>query len=250
MRPTVDAVAPGAYPLAGSRVGRFRWVICALLFFITTINYMDRQVIGVLKPVLAQDICTGARSTTATSSSSSSSPTPPAMSGWAGSWTWSGSGSASPSPSSSGASPRPAHGLARSAFGFGLARFLLGIGEGGNFPAAIKTVSNWFPVKERALRDRHLQRREQRRRAADAAARALDRPSSWGWPAAFYATGLIGFIWLAFWLLFYRNPEEHPRLSRDELAYIRSDPEIPAKKSPGCSSSAIAGPGRSSSAPS
>ena len=173
MRPTVDAVAPGAYPLASSRVGRFRWVICALLFFITTINYMDRQIIGVLKPVLAQDLhwseidygnivfffqlayaagyvgmgrlmdLVGVRVGLTVAVII---------------WSLAAAG----------------HGLARSVFGFGLARFLLGIGEGGNFPAAIKTVA-MVPGQGAGLRDRHLQRREQRRCAADAAARALDR---------------------------------------------------------------------------
>ena len=92
MRPTVDAVAPGAYRRLGGQPRRPvpAWVICALLFFITTINYMDRQIIGVLKPVLAQDLHWSEIDYGNIVFFSSSSPTPPAMSGWAGSMTWSG----------------------------------------------------------------------------------------------------------------------------------------------------------------
>src|SRR4051794_292505 len=231
MQTKADSIGrAGSLALSTSRVGKFRWVICALLFFITTINYMDRQIIGVLKPVLAQDLhwseidygnivfffqlayaagyvgmgrfmdLVGVRVGLTVAVII---------------WSLAAAG----------------HGLARSVFGFGLARFLLGVGEGGNFPAAIKTVGNWFPVKERAFATGIFN--------AGSNVGALLTPllvpwlaATWGWPAAFYATGLVGFVWLAFWLLFYRSPEENPRLSRDELAYIRSDPEIPTKKIP------------------
>ena len=231
MQTKADSIArAGSLAFAPSRVGKYRWAICALLFFITTINYMDRQVIGVLKPVLAQDLhwseidygniifffqlayaagyvgmgrfmdLVGVRFGLTV-----------AVVIWS--------------------LAAAAHGLARSVFGFGLARFLLGIGEGGNFPAAIKTVGNWFPVKERAFATGIFN--------AGSNVGALLTPllvpwlaATWGWPAAFYATGLVGFVWLAFWLVLYRSPEENPRLSREELAYIRSDPEIPTAKIP------------------
>ena len=192
---------------------------------------MDRQIIGVLKPVLAQDLhwseidygnivfffqlayAAG-------------------YVGMGRLMDWSGSGSASPSPSSSGASPRPAHGLARSVFGFGLARFLLGIGEGGNFPAAIKTVATGSRSRSGPSPPASS--------TPGSNVGALLTPllvpwiaTAWGWRAAFFATGadrlhLAGLLAASS----IATPEEHPRLSRDELAYIRSDPDIPTENDP------------------
>jgi ACS family hexuronate transporter-like MFS transporter len=105
----------------------------------------------------------------------------------------------------------------------------LGLGEAGNFPAAIKTVAEWFPKKERALATGIFNSGTN----VGALATPLLVPwitLAWGWQAAFIVTGLIGFIWLAFWLLLYRKPEEHPSLSKAELDYIRSDPPEPTVK--------------------
>jgi ACS family hexuronate transporter-like MFS transporter len=123
------------------------------------------------------------------------------------------------------------HALAHSAFTFGIARFGLGLGEAGNFPAAIKTVAEWFPKKERALATGIFNSGSN----VGAIAAPLAVPFialTYGWQWAFILTGMIGFIWLAFWLLIYRRPEEHPRLSRGELAYIQSDPAEPTVKIP------------------
>ncbi|MBV8096764.1 MAG: MFS transporter, partial [Acetobacteraceae bacterium] len=224
--PTADTSA-----LAQTRIGRYRWVIVALLFFITTINYMDRQVIGVLKPELAKDLNWSevdyGNIVTAFQLAYAA--------GYAGMGRlmdiigvrW-GLAIAATIWSLAAA----AHGLARSAFGFGVCRFALGIGEGGNFPAAIKTVANWFPVKERSLATGIFN--------AGSNVGALITPIvvplltvAYGWPVAFYATGLVGLVWLVFWVVIYRRPEEHSRLSPEELAYIRSDPEIiPTEKTP------------------
>jgi ACS family hexuronate transporter-like MFS transporter len=113
--------------------------------------------------------------------------------------------------------------LGGAAAGFALMRFLLGFGEAGNFPAAIKTVAEWFPKKERALATGIFN--------SGTNVGALLTPLivpwitlNWGWEWAFIATGLLGFLWLFWWLATYRRPEEHPRLSPAELAYIRSDP--------------------------
>jgi ACS family hexuronate transporter-like MFS transporter len=102
-------------------------------------------------------------------------------------------------------------------------RFLLGLGEAGNFPASIKTVAEWFPKKERALATGIFN--------SGTNVGALVTPLivpwitlHWGWQWAFIVTGLTGFLWLAWWLRAYKPPEEHPRLSATELAYIRSDP--------------------------
>jgi ACS family hexuronate transporter-like MFS transporter len=113
--------------------------------------------------------------------------------------------------------------LTGAAAGFAIMRFLLGLGEAGNFPASIKTVAEWFPKKERALATGIFN--------SGTNVGAIITPLvvpwvtlHWGWEWAFVATGVTGFAWLAWWLAVYRLPEEHPRLSPAELAYIRSDP--------------------------
>jgi ACS family hexuronate transporter-like MFS transporter len=123
------------------------------------------------------------------------------------------------------------HALARSPFGIGAARFALGLGESGNFPAAIKTVAEWFPKKERALATGVFNSGSN----VGAIVAPLAVPwiaVNYGWQLAFIITGTLGFIWLVFWLLIYRRPEEHPKLSPGELAYIHSDPPEPTAKIP------------------
>jgi ACS family hexuronate transporter-like MFS transporter len=123
------------------------------------------------------------------------------------------------------------HALARSAMGFGVARFALGLSESGNFPAAIKTVAEWYPRSERALATGIFNSGSN----VGAIVAPLVVPwiaTRYGWPWAFVITGATGFVWLACWLLIYRKPEEHARLSREELAYIRRDPAEPTVKIP------------------
>jgi ACS family hexuronate transporter-like MFS transporter len=113
-----------------------------------------------------------------------------------------------------------AHALARSAFGFGLARFALGAGEAGNFPAAIKTVTEWFPKKERALAIGIFNS------GSNVGAVIAPLAVPWiaihfGWRWAFLSTGLLDLLWLACWLATYHRPEGQPRLSRAEFEYIR-----------------------------
>jgi ACS family hexuronate transporter-like MFS transporter len=110
--------------------------------------------------------------------------------------------------------------------GFMVVRFVLGLGESGNFPASIKTVAEWFPKKERALATGIFN--------AGTNVGALATPLlvplivlAWGWYEAFIFTGIIGFLWLALWLIIYKRPEEHKSLSKTELAYIQSDPAEP-----------------------
>src|SRR5258708_200635 len=117
-----------------------------------------------------------------------------------------------------------AHGVGRSFNRFGIARSALGFGEAGVFPASIKTVAEWFPKKERALATGIFN--------AGTNLGAIVTPLvvpwitvHWGWRWAFVITGALGFVWLAFWLLLYRKPEEHSRLPAPELDYIRSDPQ-------------------------
>jgi len=118
-----------------------------------------------------------------------------------------------------------------SVFGFSVARFLLGLGESGNFPAAIKTVAEWFPKKERALATGIFN--------AGSNVGAIIAPLAvpwlyvtWGWQWAFIMTGALGLVWLVFWFIFYHLPKEHPKISREELAYIESDPPEPTVKIP------------------
>lgn len=123
------------------------------------------------------------------------------------------------------------HAVARSAIGFGIARFGLGIGEAGNFPAAIKTVSEWFPKKERSLAIGIFN--------SGANVGAIVAPLAvpfialrYGWEWAFIITGAWGFIWLIFWLKTYKKPEEHPKVSKAEQAYIQSDADENEEKIP------------------
>jgi ACS family hexuronate transporter-like MFS transporter len=202
-------------------IGRYRWVICALLFFATTINYIDRQVLGILAPTLQKDIGWNEAQYGAIVSWFTFA----YALGYLGAGrmmdklgtrlgfslsviVWSLSAMA--------------HSLARSVTGFSAARFALGIGESGNFPASIKTVAEWFPARERALATGIFN--------AGSNIGAIVTPIvvpvialKFGWRAAFIATGLLGFLWLAFWIPIYRRPAEHPKCSADELAYIQSD---------------------------
>ncbi len=115
--------------------------------------------------------------------------------------------------------------------GFAAARFLLGLGEAGNFPAAIKTVAEWFPRRERAFATGLFNSGSN----VGAILAPLAVPIiavTWGWQAAFLFTGVLSAIWLVTWLSVYRSPTEHPKLSSEELGFIRSDPDEPATRLP------------------
>jgi ACS family hexuronate transporter-like MFS transporter len=210
---------------SSTRVGYFRWVICALLLFGVTKNYMDRQLLGVFKSTLQHDFGwndiqyghlvsyfqiayaagmllvgrlidrLGTRLGYAL-----------AMTFWS--------------------LASMAHAAAGSFFSFAAARSALGFGEAGVFPASIKCVAEWFPKKERSLATGIFN--------AGTSVGAIVTPliapriaALWGWRATFLLTGALGFVWLFFWLLIYRKPHEHPRVSKAELDYIRSDPADP-----------------------
>ena len=196
----------------GAVIGKFRWIICALLFFGSTKNYMDRQVLGVLKIdygnlVFAFQLAyacgivfmgrlmdrLGTRIGYAITMVF---------------WSLASMGTA----------------LAGSLAGFMVARSALGLGESGVFPASIKAVAEWFPKKERAFATGIFNA------GTNVGAVVTPLLVPWitihfGWRYAFVITGAVGFVWLAFWLTMYRNPEEHPRLLKAELDYIRSDPQ-------------------------
>ena len=203
------------------RIG-YRWTICALLFAVTTINYIDRQVLSILAPTLQREL------------------------GWSEadygdivSWfsfvyafgflaagrvldrigvkrgfafavvAWS--------------LAAMAHAFARTTAGFSAARAALGLGEAANFPGAVKSVAEWFPRRERALATGIFN--------AGTNTGAIVAPLlvpwitiRWGWEWAFIATGSLGFVWLVLWLAVYRSPDEAPQVTAAELAHIRSDP--------------------------
>jgi len=214
---------------AASTIGRYRWVICGLLFAATAINYVDRQMIGVLKPTISKDL--GWSETTYADvifwfqaayalgylSFGKIVDVVGARIGYSIAfliWT----------------AGHILCGFVNSAFQFSLARALLGVGESGNFPAGIKAVTEWFPAKERALATGVFNA------GANIGAVVTPLVVPWividmglGWRMAFVITGLFSFIWLFAWIAIYRRPREQPRLSADELAYIESDPADPVK---------------------
>ncbi len=214
-------------PVAG-RMTRHRWTICALLFFATTINYIDRQIIGILKPTLSAefgwsetdyaDIVFAFQAAYAIGLLFAGRIIDTIGVRWGYAiavavWSFFGM----------------AHAAASSVATFALARFGLGLGEAGNFPAAIKATADWFPKKERALSTGIFNSGSN----VGAIITPLIVPPivlAWGWQAAFFITGAIGFVWLAAWLMVYRAPETDARVSPAELAHIRSDPPEPTDK--------------------
>ncbi|HEY7180381.1 MAG TPA: MFS transporter [Blastocatellia bacterium] len=205
--------------VAVSKIKSLRWYICGLLFFATVVNYIDRQVLGSLAPELKRSL------------------------GWTESeysqiviwfqiaygvmflvwgglidrigvklgfslaiiwWSMAGMG----------------HALVTTAMGFAFARFMLGVGEAANFPAALKTVAEWFPKRERALAT-GIFNAGTNVGAIIAPAAALTLSAHYGWQSAFLFTGGAGLIWLGFWWKLYKRPEEHPRLSNEEFKLIR-----------------------------
>jgi MFS transporter, ACS family, hexuronate transporter len=210
---------------AAERIGRFRWVICGLLFAATALNYVDRQIIGILQPMLASKFHWseidysnivfafqlayavgylvfgklidrfGARTGYAVAVAI---------------WTVA----------------HVAHAWASSLTDFIVARFAIGLGESGNFPAGLKAVAEWFPKRERALATGIFN--------AGANVGAIVTPLivpvitlTLGWRAAFLITGSFTVVWLVVWLAVYRPPRQHPRLGATELALIESDPPDP-----------------------
>ena len=234
---------------AVTRAGHYRWVICALLFFAATINYIDRQVIGILKPTLQlqfgwseidySDIVFAFQLAYAVGFLVAGRMIDKlgARTGFAVAivvWSLAAIAHAeAPVFGTAVASALALIGLTYSASvaGFMLARMALGLGEAGNFPAAIKVVAEWFPKRERAFATGLFN--------SGTNIGALLTPLivpwitiTWGWYWAFIATGLIGFAWLAVWLPLYDRPESHPRVGKAELALIQSDPADPPARVP------------------
>jgi MFS transporter, ACS family, hexuronate transporter len=206
------------------RMGRVRWTICAMLFFATSINYMDRQVIALLKPTLEHSIgLTEINYGYIVDAFQLAYAIGLLIAGRVvdkvgtrigyvfvmGVWSLSAMG----------------HALASTAFQFGIARFLLGLGESGNFPAAIKTVAEWFPQSERSLATGIFNS------GANVGAILAPLIVPWitlryGWRAAFLATGIFSMIWIIWWWKNYRKPAEHPTLTGTELRHIYKEAAV------------------------
>jgi ACS family hexuronate transporter-like MFS transporter len=238
-----EATAPAG------RIGKFRWTICGLLFLAATINYVDRQVIGILKPTLqAQfgwteidygDIVFAFQMAYAIGYLFAGRVMDllGIKRGFALAliiWSLAAMGAAAvPRFGPAAAVLLGTFGLAYSASvaGFIVVRFLLGLGESGNFPAAIKTVAEWFPQRERAFATGLFN--------AGTNIGAVITPMTvpfitarFGWSWAFVLTGVLGFAWLVAWLTIYEKPDRHPRLEAPERAFICSDPVPPATHMP------------------
>ena len=215
-------------PAPGARVGRFRWVICALLFAATTINYMDRQVFGILAPDLQRTLhWSEVEYSRIVATFSAAYAIGLLLAGRLMDRVGSRIGYAAAVGFWSVAAM--AHALASGAFSFAAARAALGLGESGNFPVGIKTVAEWFPRRERAFATGLFNSGTN----VGAIVAPLVVPPialNYGWQWAFIATGAVGFLWLLLWLAVYQPSESHPRLSAAELAYIRSDAEEPTTK--------------------
>ena len=222
---TVAAAASPKTP-----IGRYRWLICALLFFATTVNYVDRLVFGILGPELQKQFGWTAKDYTdivfwfevAYAIG---------LLGAGRILDWIGTRLGYALSLIFWSLAAMLHAAMSTIGGFSAARFLLGLGEAGNFPAAIKTVAEWFPKKERALATGIFNSGTN----VGAIVAPLAVPwlyINYGWQWAFIATGAAGLIWLVFWFAFYRIPTEHPKVSRAELDYILSDPAEPTTHVP------------------
>lgn len=209
--------------IAFPTIGRFRWRIGALIAFANTINYIDRQVLGLLAPDLEKQfgwseieygyIVTAFQGAFAIGY---------LLFGWFIDRYGTKLGYAVAITIWSVAAV--GHGWARSVGQFGMARALLGLGEGGNTPAAIKAFAEYFPRHERAFITGIF--------TAGSSLGAVLAPVvvpllavSFGWQMAFFATGGLGFLWLIGWYVLYENPDQQKRLSQTERAYIQSDTE-------------------------
>lgn len=200
----------------------YRWAVCALLFAVTTVNYVDRQVLGILAPTLQRELhWSESQYANVVFSFTLLYALGFLAAGWwmdrvgvrkgftvaVVAWSLAAIG----------------HAFARTTAGFSAARAMLGLGESANFPGAVKTIAQWFPKRERALATGIFN--------AGTNTGAIVTPLlvpwitlTWGWRWAFVVTGSLGFLWLFAWLALYREPDGHPGVTAAELAHIRSDP--------------------------
>ncbi len=210
--------------MPAAKIKNYRWLIVVLLFFATTINYLDRQIIGLLKPILEKEFMWSETDFAHIVIAFTAAYAIGLVSfGWlidkigtkigyaVTVVVWSIAGML--------------HALAKSAFGFGLARVGLGLGEAGNYPAAMKTVAEWFPKNERALATGLFNAGT----SIGVVVALLVVPlilNFYGWQEVFWITGALGFVWLIFWLIFYDIPSKQKRLSAEEYALIKAGQDV------------------------
>jgi ACS family hexuronate transporter-like MFS transporter len=220
----------GVVPLLERGFAQYRWVICALLFFATTVNYIDRQILSLVKEMLDAELrWSNAQFGLVNSAFQAAYALGLIWFGWFVDEFGSRIGYAVSLLAWSLAAM--GHALVGSAGGFMAARIALGLGEGGNFPSAIKAVAQWFPKRERAFATSIFN--------SGANVGALIAPAmvpwialTWGWRAAFVFAGFLGLLWLFLWLPLYNVPERIVWLKPRELELIRSDrDELPAASS-------------------
>lgn len=208
--------------------GSYRWRICALLFFATTINYVDRQVLGVLAPYL-QPIIGWNEIQYGYIVGSFQAAYAVGLLAVGGIIDRLGARLGYAIAIAIWSLAAMSHALVRSVAGFAVARFALGLGESGNFPAAVKTVAEWFPRKERALVTGIFNS------GSNVGAIVAPLAVPWiavrlGWQWAFLFTGFFSAAWLIAWLMIYRSPREHRSLGKTEFAYIQADGEEPVSR--------------------
>ena len=206
-------------------IGKYRWTICSLVFFATTVNYLDRAVISLLKPYIAQDFKWDKIAEAANYANIEIAFKIAYAFGMLGAGRFidkMGTKIGYAVATALWSVAAVCHALATGVGGFSIARVFLGITESGNFPAAIKATAEWFPKKERALATGIFNSGSN----IGAIIAPLTVPfiaTNWGWQWAFILTGAVGFIWLILWFIFYEVPSKQARLSQEEFDYIHSD---------------------------
>ncbi|MFA6085855.1 MFS transporter [Mucilaginibacter sp.] len=207
--------------MAETKTKNYRWIVVILLFFATTINYLDRQVIGLLKPTLEVQF-----NWTETDYShivmAFSAAYALGLLAFGGFIDKIGTKLGYTISLIVWSLAAMLHAIVKTTFGFGVVRAALGLGESGNFPAAIKVVAEWFPKKERALATGIFNS------GANIGAVVAPVMVPWilgiyGWQMAFIITGAIGFVWLIFWWFIYEVPARHKKISKEEFEFIHSD---------------------------
>ena len=209
--------------ISSAMIGKYRWTICSLVFFATTINYLDRTVISLLKSTLTVQLHWNdgdyanveiafkvAYALGLVGSGRLVDKIGTKLGYFIATLLWS--------------IAAVSHALVKTTFGFGVARFGLGFAEAGNFPAAVKTIAEWFPKKERAFATGIFNSGTN----IGAIIAPLTVPwmnAHWGWQSTFIVTGSFGFIWLILWMRLYEIPSRHKKLSAAEHEYILSDKE-------------------------
>ncbi|MFL5748514.1 MAG: MFS transporter [Niastella sp.] len=217
----MQAIAKEKGPTIQQSIGKYRWTICGLVFFATTINYLDRAVISLLKETFTNDLhWNDADYANVEIAFKVAYAVGLLLAGRVIDKMGTKMGYAVATALWSAAAV--AHAAVNTVFGFGVARSFLGVFEAGNFPAAIKTVAEWFPKKERALATGIFN--------SGANVGAIVAPIavpyivvSLGWHWAFILTGALGFLWLILWFIYYEIPKKQKRVSQAEYDYIHSD---------------------------